>query len=159
MKIDIKKYAMLGFFVALASLVVTWAFTTFLKVIPQALFSTINVPATTGLTSKVAVTTLGWLGGLVGMNVTPTSGYILLFISSFLIVAVGSLLVDVLNISAKDEWMKLLYVLLIGTALWYRVMIGFVMIPVMSILGLVIYYGLTAYAGLYIAKLVTKHVL
>ena len=86
-----------------------------LNAVPKALFS--SIPLTTGLTNTVAVKTLGWLGGIAGFTVPSINGYILLFLSSFLIVSVGSLFVDILGIKAKDEWGKLLYVLLIGTAL------------------------------------------
>ena len=127
-----------------------------LNAVPKALFS--SIPLTTGLTNTVAVKTLGWLGGIAGFTVPSINGYILLFLSSFLIVSVGSLFVDILGIKAKDEWGKLLYVLLIGTALWYIVMVGITWIGFMPLIGLLIFYGLTAYAGLFLAKLLKAKV-
>jgi hypothetical protein len=157
MKLDIQKYAFLGFFVALASLVVTYLMTTFLKVIPQSLFSTI--PATTGLNQNLAVNVLKWLSGITGLSLSIGSVYVLLFISAFLIVAVGSALVDLFNWKADNDWGKLLLVLLVGTALWYVIMIGFNWIGISAVIGLLVYYGATSFVGLAVAKIAKKDVI
>lgn len=135
-----KEALSLGTVVALASWLVTLVVGKFLS----GTFNLQNAFATIPLTSGLSPTIYNSVAGIftnIGFNL---GSFLILLVSSIVLVYFGGWLVEIFNIKASG-WMKYFWTILLGTALGYIIFVGFVFkIGTMGAIGAVLYAAIVA---------------
>jgi hypothetical protein len=138
-----KEAVSLGVVVALASMLVTFVIGKFLS----GMFNLTNAFATIPLTSGLSPTIYNSVAGIFTSIGFSLASFLILLVSSIVLVYFGGLLFEVLGIKASG-WMKTFYTILLGTALGYIVFVGFVFkIGTMGVVGAVIYAAIVAFVA------------
>ena len=134
----IKQGATLAAYVTAVSIALTMLLDKFGVQVTQ-LFS-IGTPAT-GLTSTIGTKFLAFINSFVAFDITSI---VILYLSIAIIVIAGSWLMDLGLPRGKNNWQTLALVLLYGTVPFYLLMVGFKVMSIANMVGILIWYAAVA---------------
>lgn len=106
------------------------------------------------VTPTVGEKTLSFLAGYIpaiGSFTLPAIG--ILFISSFLILLVGKFIYEFFNLKVQGDANELAAQILLGSALFYVLIVGFALQQWQTFVGLAIHTLISAYGAAYIIKM------
>lgn len=166
MNFNFKKTASIAAMLVLAMLVVNYVFATYIGSAPQTFYSTVSIPGIGSVNVNVPQTynpvssTIGekiaaWFTGVIP-GIPSFDVLITLFISAFVVVLLGNLLVGQLKLPTFGGKVgKLATVLIVGSIIPYVYFVGAVMpsFGVMGFVGLLIYTIAAAFLASLIAGL------
>lgn len=135
----IKSGLTLAAYVTAVSLVLTYILEKFLGMSVTQLFS-IGSPAS-ALTSTVGTKFLAFINNFVAFDITSI---VILYISIAIIVIVGAWLMDLGLPKGKSAWQRLALILLYGTVPFYLLLVGFKVMSIANLVGMLIWYAAIA---------------
>lgn len=150
-KIDLVKPIMPAVIVTLTLLLVN--FVLGMLSYPVAPLYAVDIPQpVSAISGTVGHQFLAWLGGIIPMNQFFNTGTLILLLSAYLILLVGGLIVDNTGLpTMKGRVGSLATKIIYGTAVFYVLIVGFVMKSWGVLAGLAIHTAIVAFVAAWIA--------
>lgn len=163
---DLKKSAGIALVLLIAMLAVNYVFTTYLGNAPQTFYSTVNIPGIGSVnvnvpqtynpvSASVGTKLTAWITGVIP-GIPDAGTLLVLYISALVIVLLGGLLIDWLNLPTFGGKVgRLATVMIVGSIIPYLYFVGAVMptFGVMGFIGLAIYAFVAAWVAALVAGL------
>lgn len=156
MRLDIKKSAGIALMLTLAMLLVNGLMAHFLGGAAQTFYSTVSIPGVGSVnipqtynpvSDSIGNQITAWITGITPSWFPSVSVMLTLFLSSLVIVILGTFLVDLTGLTLKGKVGRLMTIILMGAVIPYLYFVGAVMpsFGMMGFFGLLIYTAVASW--------------